>query len=497
MSPVFLVFVTSVRDSCHKVGILVKIVYNWDDFGGKRKMKKFMAITFIVLVLSAVVIAYFAVGQQRAEAATSSYQVVQASRGSLTATVGATGVVRANQTAQMLWRTSGVVEQVLAKAGDSVAAGDPLVRLVETSLPQNVILARSELTQAQKALDDLYETQVSAAQAYQAVIQARKTLLDAEQGLVRFDEKKYKDDLERARKDSLDAEDRLKQAESDFEPYQDWDEESATRKSYLEKVEDAQRKYDDAVRKLDLLQLEKEAAQANLDLARANLEQAENTYEKLKNGPAPDDIAAAEARVDAAQATLDLARVEAPFDGILTQVNVRPGDQATAGQPSFRLDDLSRLLVDVRVSEVDINRLKLDQPVNLTFDAIPGQEYRGLVVELAEIGSATQGLVEFLVTVELEDPDENVKPGMTAAVNVVVERLENVLLTPNRAVRSQDGQRVVYVLRNGSLVSVPVVLGASSDTMSEVVSGELQAGDQIVLNPPQTFNGGGGGFFRR
>ena len=77
------------------------------------------------------------------------------------------------------------------------------------------------------------------------------------------------------------------------------------------------------------------------------------------------------------------------------------------------------------------------------------------------------------------DPDENVKPGMTAAVNIVVNQLDDVLLIPNRAVRIKDGERVVYVLIDGKPTAVEITLGASSDTMSEVIDGDLKVGDLI------------------
>jgi HlyD family secretion protein len=79
---------------------------------------------------------------------------------------------------------------------------------------------------------------------------------------------------------------------------------------------------------------------------------------------------------------------------------------------------------------------------------------------------------------------------MTAAINIIVERLQDVLLVPNRAVRVKDGQRVVYILKNGIPEPVSITLGASSETDSEVVEGELQAGDRIVLNPPENFEFG-------
>jgi HlyD family secretion protein len=149
----------------------------------------------------------------------------------------------------------------------------------------------------------------------------------------------------------------------------------------------------------------------------------------------------------------------------------------------------------VEVSEVDIDRIEAGQPVYLTFDAIPGRTYQGEATEIGLAGVAVQGVVNFEVTVEILDADEAIRPGMTAAVNIVVEQIENVLLVPNRAVRVQDGERVVYVSRAGQLEVVPVVLGASSDTDSEVIGGELQVGDLIVLNPPLEFEQGGPGSF--
>ncbi len=201
--------------------------------------------------------------------------------------------------------------------------------------------------------------------------------------------------------------------------------------------------------------------------------------------------------VQTAQANLDAAKLTAPFGGTVTEVSGMVGDQVSPGTKAFRIDDLSQMKVDVQVSEVDINSVQVGQPVTLTFDAIAGKAYTGKVVEVAQAGDSVQGAVNFTVTVVLTDPDKSVKPGMTAAVTITVKQMNNVLLVPNRAVRLVDNQRVVYILVNGQPEEVNVTLGASSDTMSEVVSSDLKVGDLIILNPPSTLfnrpNGGGGG----
>jgi HlyD family secretion protein len=455
-------------------------------------MKK---IIILVVVLAIAVAGYFALqyfwNQQRA-ASLSDLQTVATTRGNLTATVGATGSVRPNQSVTLIFQTSGTVESVNVEVGSTVQAGQILATLTESSLSQNIILARADLANAQKALQDLRESRVTIYQTEQAVQNAEKALIEAERGLVRFDEEAYKDDLEEAQEDIIDARDQLKDAQEDFEPYEDWAEDNQTRRNFKDKLDEAQRKYDETLRKLRTLQLEKTLAEAAYQLAQAQLEDAKRENQRWANGPDPDEVTALEARIAASEATLALARLEAPFAGAVTRVDIKAADQVSPGTTAIRIDDLSSLLVDVRVSEVDINKIAVGQPVNLTFDAILSTEYQGFISDVSPVGQNIQGIVEFSVTVELRNSNGEVKPGMTAGVNVIVNQLENVVLVPNRAVRVQDGQRIVYVLRNGSLETVPISLGASSDTMSQVLESNLQIGDAIVLNPPSVFLNAGG-----
>lgn len=511
-------------------------------------MKKWIIIVVIVVVLA---VGFYGFTQYRARqaSASSEYQTVPAERGSLTATIGATGVVHAKQTANLAWLTSGTVKDVNVKVKDRVSTDQVLSELEQTSLAQNVILAQADLVNAQKTLNDLLNSDVQKAKAAQAVDNAQKALDDAQDP--QLNQAKAQEAIANAQKAVDDAElalrwaqspasqsliddaqaqvviakDRLDKAKEKYAPYENKPEDNLTRASLLSQLSLAQQQYDAAVRKLNGLQgtsgptdiAVKEAdlatAKAQLEqakrdwerlkdgpnpadiaLLKAQLDDAKREYDRLKNGADPNDIAAAQARIAAAQATINQAKITAPFDGIITDISIKPGDQVTPGTVAFRLDDLSHLLVDVQVSEVDINRIQAGQNVNLTFDAISNKEYHGDVSEVAPVGTSTQGVVDFTVTVELTDADEAVKPGMTAAVNMVVSQLSDVLLVPNRAVRVLNGKRVVYILKNGNLETVDITLGASSDTNSEVVAGDLKVGDQIVLNPPVTFGPNNGPF---
>ena len=460
-------------------------------------MKRIIISLLILVVLGgAAYAAYYYYDQQQDKELISSLQTTVAGRGNLTASVGATGIVRPNQTATLTWQISGTVQQVQVVSDAQVSEGQVLAILQQASLPQSIILARAELVEAQKTLDNLLDSDSPRTSAWRNVTQAERAVIQASRALDVFDEQKYKDDLDDARQEVVDREEDLEQAKEDFEPYQDWDPDNDTYKDYKQALDDAQNEYDEALRRVDELELDQEQAQANLESAQAALADAQREFERVKSGPNSEDVVALEARVAAAQDALDLAQLTAPFAGRITSVDVMAGDRVAPGSPAFRLDDLSSLLVDVFVSEVDINRVQTGQAVNMTFDAILNQTYNGIVKEVSPVGVSLQGVIEFLVTVELSDADKNVKPGMTAAVNIVVDQLENVLLVPNRAVRVVDGQRVVYILDGDELVAVKIKLGASSDNESEVVESNLQSGDLIVLNPPQVWEASGSPFGR-
>jgi HlyD family secretion protein len=461
-------------------------------------MKRRTYIIVLSVVLLAVV-AFFAYRQyQKVQAAAAKiFQTVALERGSLTATVGATGTVRTNQSTVLAWQTSGIVGQVNVQVGDKVNSGQELASIRTDTLPQNVILAAADLVTAQRNLDDLRNSQAAQAQAQLKLAEAQKQLDTAMKHRISKDYKAGDQDaIDLAWADYIRAQNAVEDMERIWEYFKNRDPEDESRAEVLAQLARARQTRDTALANYNYLRskpdrLDVNQAEAELQVARAQLADAQREWERLKNGPDPQDIAAAEARVTAIQATLNLAHITAPFDGAITDVSVKPGDQVNPGSVAFRLDDFSHLLVDVQVSEVDINRVRVGQAVTLTFDAILGKEYQGKVTQVSGVGVPQGGVVNFTVTVELTNPDDAVKPGMTAAVNIVVDEVKDALLIPNRAVRLRDGQRVVYVLKNGLPVPQPIKLGASSDTQSVLAAGDLQEGDLIVLNPPAELQQGG------
>jgi HlyD family secretion protein len=446
-------------------------------------MKKVILLIVVIIAIAGGYYAYLQYQERQAAEAIRNLQTTTVAQGELTSTIGATGEVHSNQTTSLLWKTSGSVEDVDVEVGDNVITSQVLASLEQTSLPQTVILAQADQASAQKSLEDLEtNAEIAKTESLQAISVYTKQARDAQYQLDNFTVPSNQANLETVEALEL-LEEKLNQAREAFEPYKYKSSSDAIRKELKDNLEEAQSDYNTAVRRLDY--------EYDLAVAKANLEKAKQDYETWKDGPDPADVTAVEARIAAAEATLKQAWIEAPFNGTITVVNPKPGDQVAPNVEAFRLDDLSRLLMDVQVSEVDINQVKVGQETSLTFDAILDEIYKGIVVEVAPIGTSTQGVVDFIVTIKITDPDENVKPGMTAAVNIVVNQLDNVLLIPNRAVRIKDGKRVVYVMRDNEPTPVQIILGASSDTMSEVIDGELEVGDLIVLNPPTEFDSNG------
>ncbi len=465
-------------------------------------MKRRTIIVVIVIVLVVGGFFGFRAWQTAQSQANTAYQTDKITRGRLIAMVGATGTVRANQTAVMAWQTSGQIGEINVETGQRVQAGDVLSRLSQSSLPQTIILAEADLVSAQRALQNLQESGLARAQAQLALAQAEDDLTNARNRRTSKDYSRASDlTLEEARTRLSLAEDEVARYEDLYEQVKNFSADNTARLNIYSALLNARRELELAQANLRYLEggpdaLEVEEADASVALAQATYDDALREWERIKDGPDPADIRAAEARIAAIEASLGLASLSAPFGGTITEVNARVGDQVTPGTASFRLDDLSRLLVDVQIPEADINRLAVGQPVSMTFDAILGKEYSGVIIEVGRVGTPVTGIVNFKVSIELQDKDESVRPGMTAAVNIVINQLENVLLVPNRAVRLREGQRVVYLLKLGVPTAVPIEIGAQSDLTSEIISGDVKEGDTVVLNPPTQFEAGQPPFMR-
>jgi len=203
----------------------------------------------------------------------------------------------------------------------------------------------------------------------------------------------------------------------------------------------------------------------------------------------------AKAQRDLAQLRIDQATIRAPFAGLITQVNVVPGQVATSGtsttNPSaFDLADDSQLHIDVSVSESDAANVQVGQAALISLDSVPGQPLPGSVERVSPVATTTSNVTAFPVRIAIAPTQAPVKPGANATVQIVTATRSNVLTIPARAVTQINGQPAATILFNGSTFLAPIRTGLSDGRNIEVISG-LNEGDTVVLPKAGTGSTGG------
>ena len=498
-------------------------------------MKKTRLLWLIPVVLILAVGGYFFVSRTQA----ANVQSVKLERGTISAVVDADGSMRANQSAQILWKTSGKVSEVKVKLGDHVKANDVLAVLEPTSMNANIIQAQADLASAQQALDDLMNTTTQQAQAQQDMEDAQTALdnyitnfpitqsnaftdmITATYNLTRtINHRNYLVSLQASQADVYAANRAYSQAkqkvdilQQNFDDLSNRSANGPARRKAAHNLSSAKYELDAALKTLTWYMNKPDTndianADADVEMARysvaqaqdawnkvkdgldaaqlavlnARLTDAQRKYERVKNGPSDTDIQSAKARIVADQATLSVGQLTAPFDGTITEVDVMVGDLVNPGNLGYQIDDKTSQYADLKISEVDINKVELGQPAVLTFDGVPGKQYNGNVDKIGLVGKTNAGEVDYIVSVKLTDADSKVRQGMTVSASIIVGEKKDVLLVPSIAIRTENNQTVIDVRRDGQITPVVIQVGLISDTQAEILSGDVKAGDEVVVN---------------
>lgn len=253
-------------------------------------------------------------------------------------------------------------------------------------------------------------------------------------------------------------------------------------------LQKAQRKYDEMKHEAPALaeeaRLELELAQLNV---KAKLDQIKADMEKAEL-----EVRRAEDKLDLAQKEMAQTTLTAPIPGMVVYLEiwkggqmgkVQEGDSPWPGQGLVNLPDLSDMIVEAAVSEVDASKVDSGQLVDITLDAFPEKTYRGEVISKAtlarkkDFGSAIN---VFDVEVLFLESDKNLKPGMSASCDIIVNRIPDVVSVPLEAVFERDGKTVVYKENKDK---VDVTVGRRNDMMIEITDG-LKGGETICLVDP-------------
>jgi len=198
---------------------------------------------------------------------------------------------------------------------------------------------------------------------------------------------------------------------------------------------------------------------------------------------------------DLREANRELANcvIRAPIAGVVSAVNVKRGDTASSGTAVATVVSSKRLAV-VALNEADIADVLVGQKVTLTFDAIEDLTMTGVIANIDQLGTTAQGVVSYGVTIALDTQDIRIRPGMSISANIITNIIQNALMVPSAAVKTQNGTAFVQAIDGatpeqlasiGGFVAdtpprqIEVKVGASNDTMTQIISG-VAVGDTIV-----------------
>ncbi len=433
----------------------------------KRAPKWVWQTVGIVAVIA--VAGYLVWSAVKPSTATTRYVTSTVQRGTLTVSASGNGSVIVGKASSVSPQVSGTVANLDASLGATVTAGQKLFDIVNDQLDDQVTQALAQYRNSQASV---IRAQQSVDQAGQQLSQAKLQVTQKQQAL---------DDLE------------AKEASNPASV-------TGTQLSIAEQ--------DLAIAKkgVDIAQQGVDAANSSLSASKAGKTSSYNSYQQA--------IKTADKRV-----------VTAPIGGVITKLNIQDGDSVGGGGSSggssssaasalgasasssngggsssaaIVISDLSTLQAQVSVSEVDRANVKIGQKATMTFDAVPNLTLTGKVTSIDAVGTNSQGVVTYNVTIAFDALDPRISPGMTAAAAITTDVRTNVLTVPRSAVKSSsDGGSYVLVMPSGATTpqQATVEAGVSTDSSTEIVSG-LKEGDAVVtqsIAPNSTGTSGSSG----
>ncbi len=237
-------------------------------------------------------------------------------------------------------------------------------------------------------------------------------------------------------------------------------------------------------------------------VSKDSFDSAKNLYDQAAAQVGVDEatIAQHEAQLATAQVNLDYTNIVSPVDGTVVSRNVTMGQTVAASfqTPTLFLiaTDLTKMQVDTNVSESDIGGAKEGYKALFTVDAYPKRTFEGTVIQVRQSPQTVQNVVTYDVVVSVDNTDLALKPGMTAATWVISDQRNNVLRAPSQALRYMPGgartaaagkneQTKIWALREGKSVAIPIVVGLDDDSYAEIVKGDLNPDDRVIISEQQ------------
>jgi HlyD family secretion protein len=388
----------------------------------------------VTMLAAAVAIVAAAAGgwywyQSRADGREVKYQLAKIERGPIAAAVVASGTLNAVSTVQVVAQIAGQLKELYADFNTPVKRGQVLARIDATTYELRVNQARADLEAA--------ESSVALGRSGLSVLQAERARVESAQ---------------------LDA-------QREFE-----------RKKTL-------------VEKNFISRAELDKARALLDAAREHLKSLEAQIHagesQVRSALAA--VKLRESLLRQAQTDLERTVLRAPVDGTIILRNIDAGQSVSAGPQAPLLftiaQDLREMQVEAAIGEADARRLRAGMPAAFTVDAVPRRSFSGDILQVRMSSQSAQHAAGYTMVISAANPDLALLPGMTANIRVLLESRDSVLKVPNAALRfrpATEGSRV-WVLEENVPRPVPVRLGLSDGTSTEVLDGALTEGTRVIV----------------
>jgi RND family efflux transporter MFP subunit len=467
---------------------------------GRRRLGINLAIAVIVLAVIAIVLI------RRADQPKGVPGLVTgtAERMDLTQSVSATGSVTA-QTGAMVKigsQITGRIKRLFADVGTQMKAGDVIAELDVPDLQAQVQQAEATLgLNRDRLAEQVAGVQLQSTQSTSDLERARSALVAAQASDTQVQRSA---DLQRAtaeagvrqaKANAVNSDASLKRTQQLFQKgyvaAADVDTAKAQAEVNAAQLSSAQENQHLVNTKLeaDLESARQQVKQAEAALRAAQAGLAQNTIKQRQVAEAGQSVKQSEAALAQSRAQLAKAFIRTPISGTVLQLTQQQGETIAAGLSAPTLivvADLNRLQVDAFVDETDIGRVRLGQTAEITLDAYPDRKFKGRVAKIASGATMQQNVVTYDVTIALESPEHFLKPDMTATVNIIVARHENVLAVPIDAVKQDKKGPTVTLMTEGprgqsEFKPVSVKTGISDGDRTEIMEG-LKEGDVVVVS---------------
>ncbi|MDJ0713738.1 MAG: efflux RND transporter periplasmic adaptor subunit [Prochloraceae cyanobacterium] len=402
--------------------------------------------------------------------------------------IQASGTVEPIERVKISPKSSGRLAKLLVEQGDRVEKGQTLAIMDNEQLEAEKLQAEANLSGAianlEEAKDRIPE---EIKQAKAKLSQARASLLRGKQRIPR--------EIEQARAQVNSARSRMKLARERLKRYEYLAEQGAeSRDRYDEAFNEFSTAEASLLEALQRLQQSQNTSRPEIDQLEAAVAEAERAL-TLQQRTADDKIAQLAAAKRSAEAQFKVARVRyndtfliAPFEGIVTQKEATEGEivSPSLGAGSSSILELARgLEVIAKVPEVDVGQLQLGQQVTIVASAYPDRVVRGKIKLVAPEAKVENNVTSFEVRVSLITGQDLLRSKMNVDVTFLGETIEDALVIPTVAIRTEKGETGVLVLGSKDRSEFkPVTLGITLDNQTQILDG-LEADDRVFITPPQ------------